>query len=88
MLTRNNNRVNRRIEKHNQGNFPRQHQKKSPERKTSGGKTHVVGDRKGATWLPPRTSTQWNTQLKQGAQFFLLCLDFGQRLQSLNDDPS
>jgi hypothetical protein len=57
-------------------------------KKTSGRKTHVVGETKGATWLPLRTSAQWQTQLKQGAQFFLLCLNFEQRLQSLIDDPS
>jgi hypothetical protein len=33
---------------------------------------HVDGDTKGATWLPPQTSTEQQKQLKQDAEFFLL----------------
>ncbi len=81
LLTRNNSRVYRRIEKHNQEHFLRQDREKLPDQKTSGRKTHVVGDTEGATWIPPRTSGQWQSQLKHGAQFLLLCLHFEQRLQ-------
>ncbi len=88
MLTRNKSRVNRHIGTHNQENFPCRHQEKPLEQKTSGGKMHVDGDTKGATWLPPQTSTEQQKQLLQDAKFFLLCLNFQQRLQILIGDSS
>ena len=88
MLTRNKSRVNRRTGIYNQENSQRQHQEKSPERKTSEEKRHVDGDTKEATELPPQTSTEQQKHLLRDAEFFLLCPNFEQQPQILVGDSS
>jgi hypothetical protein len=53
LLTRNNSRVNRRIEKRNQGHFPRQHREKLPDQKNKWKKNTRCRGNKGSHLVTP-----------------------------------